>query len=377
MRILHLISSNGLFGAERVVIELSNSLRLISNCYPTVGVIKNLKNPHTEIAEEAKSNDLPTIIFPCKGKFDVKTIFEIRNFLRRHKIDIIHCHGYKSNFYGLLASKNTLPTLTTNHNWLTTHWKLKIYCFLDGMWIRHFDRIVAVSEEIKREMAKYNVPEEKIVVIDNGIDVGRFNREIPIENIRRGFGLDKNIKVVGTIGSLKFEKGHIFLLRAAKEVLNFNKEIKFLIIGDGALRKDLENEAKNLRIERNVIFAGHRNDIPEMLSIMDIFVLPSVKEGLPMVILEAMASKKPVIAARVGGIPKVINNEEDGILVEPEDVMALKHSILDLMNSDNKMLRLAYEGYEKVKRIFSSDAMCRKYYDLYRELMIRSDFENS
>lgn len=369
MQILHLISSNGLFGAERVVIELSKSLRLINNCKPIVGVIKNLKNPHTEIAEEAKSNGLMTIVFPCKGKFDIKTISEIRKFMKRVQIDLIHCHGYKSNLYGLLASKNILPTLTTNHNWLTWHWKLKIYCFFDSLWIRHFDRIVAVSEEIKRSMLKYKIPKEKIKVIDNGIDIERFNKEILTKNIKREFGINENVKVVGTIGSLKFEKGHTFLLRAAKEILNINKDVKFLFVGDGPLRKILEDETKNLGIEKDIIFTGLRNDIPELLSIMDIFVLPSVKEGLPMVILEAMASKKPVIATKVGGIPKVINNEENGILVEPKDVSALKHSIIDLMNNVSKMHRLAYEGYEKVKRNFSSDAMCKKYYDLYQELM--------
>jgi glycosyltransferase involved in cell wall biosynthesis len=368
MRVLQLISSTGLFGAERVVLELSKSLRLMANCYPTVGVIKNLKNPHTEVTDEAESNDLSTVLFPCRGKFDLHTIFEIRDFVTRHKIDLIHCHGYKSNFYGLLASKNTLPTLTTNHNWLTTHWKLKVYCFLDAMWIRHFDRIVAVSEEIKREMVKYNVPEKKIAVIDNGIDIEEFHREISTEKIRKEFSLNEHTKVTGTVGSLKPEKGHTFLLKAAKEVLGITPNVKFLIVGDGPLREALEREARDLGIDKDVIFAGYRRDIAEMLGAMDIFVLPSVREGLPMVVLEAMASRKPVIATRVGGISKVIKNEENGILVEPKDVVALRNSIIDLMNNDNKMREFAYKGHEKMKTDFSSTAMGRKYYDLYVEL---------
>jgi glycosyltransferase involved in cell wall biosynthesis len=359
-----------LFGAERVVIELSKSLRYIDDCHATVGAIRNLKNPHTEIVEEAKSNSLSTAIFDCKGKFDIHTIFEIRNFVRRQKIDLIHCHGYKSNFYGLLASINLMPALTTNHNWLTTHWKLKMYCFLDSLWIRHFDRIVAVSEEIKREMVKYNVPDKKITVIDNGIDTERFDKEISTENIRKEFSLNKGTKVIGTIGSLKFEKGYVYLLKAAKEILKIHKEVKFLFVGDGPLRKELEDETKKLQIAENIIFAGHRVDIPEILSMMDIFVLPSVKEGLPMVILEAMASKKPIVATRVGGVPKVINHQESGILIEAKDVGALKHSILDLINNESKMSQLAYKGYEKVKLDFSSDGMGRKYYNLYKELII-------
>jgi len=369
MRILHLISSSGLFGAERVVIELSKSLRWIDDCQPIVGVIKSLRNPHTEIVEEAKSNGLRTIIFSCEGKFDIKTISEIRKFVKRDKIDLIHCHGYKGNFYGLLASKGTLPTLTTNHNWLTKHWKLKIYCFLDSLWIRHFDRVVAVSEEIKGEMVKYRVPEEKIAIIDNGIDIERFNREIRTEDIRKEFGLTENIKVVGTIGSLEFEKGHIFLLKAAKEVLAFNREIKFLIVGEGSLRKLLEDETINLGIEKEVIFTGYRRDIAEMLAVMDIFVLPSVKEGLPMVILEAMASKKPVIATKVGAIPKVIQNEENGIVIEPQDINGLRDAIMNLLNDEEKRNLLGCKGYYKVKKEFSSEIMSKKYFMLYRELL--------
>lgn len=369
MKILHLISSSGLFGAERVVIELSKSLKNTHDCHPIVGVIKNAYNPHIEVAEEAKANHIDSVIFTCKGQFDLKLVSLIRRYIKNNKVDIIHCHGYKSNFYGLLSAKNKLPLVTTNHNWLTHHWKLKVYCFLDGLWMRYFDRIVAVSDGIKRDMLRYKIPEKKIMVIDNGIDVGRFNRKIATEDIKKEFGINGNIKVIGTIGSLKFEKGHVYLLRVAREVIKSFKDVKFFIVGDGPLRKQLEDEAKNLGIEKNIIFTGLRNDVPELLSIMDIFVLPSIKEGLPMVLLEAMASKKPVVATKVGAIPKIINDNKSGILVEPQDIIGLKDVIINLIKDSGKAERLALEGYEKVKKDFSSERMCRKYLNLYSELI--------
>jgi len=129
MRILHLISSVGLFGAERVAVELSKSLKKTYHCEPILGVIRNVYNPHEEISEEAVRNDIPYTIFTCRSQLDLQLVFSVRKFIKTNRVDVIHCHGYKSNFYGLLASKGQVPSVTTNHNWLTAHWKLKAYCF--------------------------------------------------------------------------------------------------------------------------------------------------------------------------------------------------------------------------------------------------------
>lgn len=369
MHILHLISSSGLLGAERVVIELSKGLQVMHNCHPVIGAIKNIYNPHTEIVDEAIGNNINSVVFPCKSQFDIKLIFSIKEFIKNNRIDIVHCHGYKSNLYGLLASQKKIPSVTTNHNWLKSHWKLKVYCFLDNLWIRYFDRIVAVSEEIRDEMIRYKIPEKKIRIIDNGIDVNRFDKTIPDEKLKRELGLNGNCAVIGTIGSLKYEKGHEYLLKAAKEVLESHAAIKFLIVGGGPLRNSLEDEAKNLGIAGNVIFTGYRKDVAELLSVMDIFVLPSVKEGLPMVLLEAMAAKKPIIATRVGAVSKVIRDNETGILVEPGDVSALQRAIGNLLNDTMKTQGLALKGYGRVKKDFSSENMCREYLTLYKELL--------
>jgi len=367
MRILHLISSSGLFGAERVVLELSKGLKRNYNCQPVVGVIRNSQSPHIEIAEEAAACCLDSVIFPCRGRFDPKLSSLIGNFVEQNKIDIVHCHGYKSNIYGLLASRNRVPSVTTNHNWLTSGLSLKLYCFLDSCWIRYFNRIVAVSEKIKKEMLKFGLPEKKIRVIDNGIDLERFAREIPTGRIKEEFGLSGNLKIVGTVGSLTTEKGYIHLLKAAKSVLDVGIGVSFLIVGEGPLRNRLEEEAGKLGIRSNIVFAGYRSDIPEMLSTMDIFILSSIKEGLPMVLLEAMAAKKPVIATAVGAVPEVIRDHRDGLLVQPGDIEGLKRAIMELARDPEKADRLAANGYERVKN-FSSGNMAGKYFAIYKEL---------
>jgi glycosyltransferase involved in cell wall biosynthesis len=368
MRILHLISSAGLFGAERIALELSKSLKKTYYCEPIIGVIRNVYNPHEEMLEEAKRNNIPYAVFQCRSQLDLKLAFLIKEFIKKNKIDIIHCHGYKSNFYGLLASKGQVPTVTTNHNWLTAHWKLKIYCILDSLWIRFFDRIVAVSNEVKKDMLRYKIPEEKIRVIDNGIDLERFEKLVETKNMKNQLGFEEKITIIGTIGSLVIEKGHIYLLEAARQILDGVKDLKFLMIGDGPLRKQLEEKSEELGIKKHVIFMGQRKDIPELLMAMDIFVLPSIKEGLPVVLLEAMAAKRPVIATRVGAIPKVIENKDIGILVEPKDIKGLRDAITNLINDPERMNLLAREGFNRVCMDFSSDEMCKHYLKLYKEI---------
>jgi glycosyltransferase involved in cell wall biosynthesis len=368
MRILHLISSVGLFGAERIAVELSKSLKKTYHCEPILGVIRNVYNPHEEISEEADRNDIPYTIFACRSQLDLRLAFSVRKFIKMNRVDIIHCHGYKSNFYGLLASRGQVPSVTTNHNWLTAHWKLKTYCFLDSLWIRFFDRIVAVSNEVKKDMLKYKIPKEKIRVIDNGICLERFEKLVETRKIKSQLGLEEKTRVIGTIGSLGIEKGHIYLLEAARQVLDVVKDLKFLVIGDGPLRKPLEEKSEELGIKKHVIFLGQRKDIPELLMAMDIFVLPSIKEGLPIALLEAMAAKRPVIATRVGAIPKVIENKDTGILVEPKDIKGLRDAIMNLINDPERMNLLAQEGFNKVCTDFSSDEMGKHYLKLYKEI---------
>jgi glycosyltransferase involved in cell wall biosynthesis len=368
MRILHLISSAGLFGAERVAVELSKSLKKTYHCEPILGIIRNIYNPHVEISEEAVRNDIPYTVFTCRSQLDLQLPFSVREFIKKNRVDIIHCHGYKSNFYGLLASKGQVPSVTTNHNWLTAHWKLKAYCFLDSLWIRFFDRIVAVSNEVKEGMLKYKIPGEKIRVIDNGISLERFEKQVETRRMKTQLGFQEKTRVIGTVGSLVIEKGHIYLLEAARQILDVAKDLKFLIIGDGPLRKALEEKSEELGIKKDVIFMGQRKDIPELLTAMDIFVLPSIKEGLPIALLEAMAAKRPVVATRVGAIPRVIESQDIGILVEPKDISGLRDAVVSLIDDPERMNHLARGGFGKVSVDFSSDEMCKHYLELYNEI---------
>lgn len=367
MKILHLISSRGLYGAERVTLDLCQGLK--RNGYESmIGVIRNSHNPHVEVAEEARKKAIDTVVFPCKAQLDVRLIFRMRDYAQKNRISLMHCHGYKSNFYGLFARPKNIPIVATNHNWLASNWRLRAYRRFDSLLIRYFNRIIAVSEGVKEEMLRYGVPKEKIRVIDNGIDLTRFSDPKSSAAMREEVGIPKGVTVIGTVGNLGVEKGHVYLLQAAKGVVDKVAPVKFLFIGDGPLRMFLENKASELGIGDNVIFTGFRTDIPNLLSIMDIFVLPSVIEGLPMVLLEAMAAQKAIVATRVGAISKVVN-DGNGILVEPRDVGGLRDGIIHLVTREEERKKYASAGYDTVKTRFSSERMCSEYMKVYDELL--------
>ncbi len=373
VRILNLLSSSGLFGAERVALELAHTLKGSFGEEPVIGVMRNSLSPHTEVGEEAERLGIETITFGCDGQFDRKTISTIRRYISGSGIDILHCHGYKSNFYGYLASRGLVPAIATNHNWIRSHWKLRLYCFIDSRFIiRRFDSVVAVSEDIKNEMAGRGIPGEKMRVIDNGVDMQRFMGRGRSPGLRKSLGMGSSAVVIGTAGSLKPVKGHGILLRAAREVLDStDKDIRFLIVGGGELEKDLMDEARELVLEERVVFTGYRKDVEDLLSCLDIFVLPSLREGLPMVVLEAMASGKPVVATRVGAVPRVVEGGGCGLIVEPGDAGALASALMELVEDKEKRGAMGRRGRDEVVRAYSSVSMAERYLDLYRELVPR------
>lgn len=367
MKILQLISSAGFFGAENVVLELSRELDCL-NIKNTIGVFENSQNPHIEIALNAGKHNLKTEVFKCRGRVDVKTILDIKRFVQAKDIDIIHTHGYKSDIYGLIVAKLLKkPVMSTIHNWTPYNLVSRIYCHMEKVLLRNFNMTVAVAEDIRDELLRINVREDKIALIFNGVKTNKFDG--CKKDLREEFNIDNNTKIVGTVGRLVEDKGLFNLLNAASEISNTFENVRFMIVGDGPLRGELEKKSIELGIAEKVIFTGLRNDVPEVYSTFDIFALPSLKEGLPMVLLEAMASKKPIVATTVGAIPRVIANTKDGILANPGDVCGLKAAIISLLQDERLSRTLAYSAYRKVIEEFSSSAMCAKYVCIYERLL--------
>lgn len=288
-KILQLISSSGMLGAENVLFELANYAKL-NGFKVTIGIFENSMNPNLELAEVAKGQGFDVQIFPCNGRLDKKTIRMIKDYMQNNGIQILHSHNYKSNFYARAAlSNNNIRWVVTNHGRRSGP-KLLLYNLLDGFVVRHADRVVAVSKEITKKMKLAGIDSPKVCLIENGVSLDRYKKKIASESIRDSLGIKKDMPVIGTVGALTKEKGNVYFLNAVPRVIRIIPKAVFLFVGDGRERTRLEKTVSHLGIKNSVIFAGMRKDVPEILSILDVFVLPSLHEGLPMALLGASST---------------------------------------------------------------------------------------
>jgi len=370
-KVLHLCSSLGIFGGETILLSLAQEGPVLG-FKPIIGVLRNSKNPHTEIAERAHEKGIENVIFPCEGRLDIRSIREIRKFLLEQKVDIIHSHDYKSDFYALLASYwLKVHRLATCHNWNTFNQKLKWYSRIDKYLLRFFDSIIAVSPLVKEELVKYGIKQNKIQIINNGVNLNEYESQAWVDKnlLRNQLGVPKECTIVGCVGRLSPEKGFENFIRAAKIVVHEYPKTCFLIIGEGPEKENLHGLSLSLGIAENTFFAGLRKDVATLYKIMDVFVITSLYEGLPMVLLEAMASKKPIVSTRVGAIPQLIEDKFNGLLVDPGNVVELADSIKFLISDKEQAQLFSERGYGKVFKEFSSRIMAENYEKSYQQLL--------
>jgi glycosyltransferase involved in cell wall biosynthesis len=365
MRVLELISSGGFYGAESVLLTLSQALSDLG-CEVVVGAFENEQSPNLEIAERARQAGLAVEIFPCRGRFDRKAVRALRNFARLRGVDVVHTHGYKADIYGYAAFRRSgIPLTGTCHNWTNQSRSLQIYAHLDRFALSRFSRVIAVSETVEQKLLASGVKQNRLVTIENGVDLGRFlpKPSAFAKEIAKG-----NRKLIGMIGRLVVQKGPDVLLRAAQGAFQRFPDTAIAFIGDGPMQAELERLAKELGIAGRVIFAGSRSDVPDILQALDLVVLPSLNEGLPMSLLEAMAAERAIIATRVGGIPRIIRHQETGLLIDVGDVAGLRSAIERLLGDPADAARLARAARTLVEQQFSSEAMARKYLNIFEEV---------
>jgi glycosyltransferase involved in cell wall biosynthesis len=322
--------------------------------------------PGSIISLRSKEEGLKTFELPMKGSDLFLSIFSLRRILKGERIDIIHAHSPRAH---LLASLSCMGTSTkvvrTKHN--VNPIKGSIFGKIQYGFMT--DRLVAVSEEVKRQMVSDGIPPEMIEVVYNGVEIGRFDPDRRHEEIQEEFHL-KGRKVVGSVMRLHPSKGIMTLIESIGAVAMKVQDVKFLIAGKmGENRLWIEREVMRRGIGQWVVFSDFRRDIPSILSVMDIFVLPSLREGLGSSILEAMAMGKPVIASCVGGIPEVVVHGHTGLLVPPGDAFELSCRIVELLSDKEKMRKMGMEGRKRVEELFSLEKMVKGNLEIYRDLI--------
>jgi len=300
-------------------------------------------------------------------RVDPRALWQIRAFVRERALDLIHAHNVAPLAYAGVATRlGRRPVMVySEHNQIysaSAASKLKFRYYLHLA-----DHLVAVSHDLSGTLVREARVRRRIRVLHNGIDGARFRR-LDGAPVRAELGLAAGERLVGTGVVLSEQKGIRYLLEAAGQVVSSRPEVRFAIAGDGPLRGELEQRASALGLDDKVAFLGYRADMPEVISALDVYVLPSLWEGLPLALLEAMAIGKPIVATRVGGNPEVVEHGVNGFLVPPRDPGALAEHILRALDDEDFRRRAEQANARRFAREFSLEAMVRAHEQLYEEV---------
>lgn len=292
-------------------------------------------------------------------------------FLRRERVDVLCCMLGITTLFGPFVGRMAGVPVVVNAQrnlgyWLRGRLKESVYGYVSR---RMVDGILVNNTAARDELStRFRVPPERVHETHGGVDVRSISDAVPAESVRRELGLE-GARVVVCVGKLSRVKNHGLFLRAAALVAEGREDVVFLIVGDGPLRGELSTLAGRLGLSGRVRLAGRREDVPALLKLTDVFVMPSSSEGLPNAVMEAMAAGLPVVATRVGGIPELITDGESGRLVAPGDAEAMARAVGELLDDRDLAERMGRAGLETVREGYDIESAVGRFEDVLRELL--------
>ena len=303
----------------------------------------------------------------------LRVAWKLHSFLRQGQFDLVHTHGYFADICAIPCARLAgMKSIATCHGYINNDRKFRLYNHLDRLFLRLSTAVIAVSEGIGEELLRAGITEKQIRVIPNGVPAGPDSlraKQLRLER-RSALKLTGDELVVGYLGRLSEEKGVKFLVEAVARLKGQGAAVKLLLVGDGPSRREIEELSKNRLGNGYVVFAGFQENTEQWLPAMDVFALPSLTEGTPMALLEAMAARVPVVASAVGGVPKVVKDGENGLLVPAGNVEELAGALARLLTGDGLRLRLAANAVRDVKGDYGLNVWRRKYEEIYEHSVI-------
>jgi len=324
------------------------------------------------LRQSAESRGAPLLSVPDRGPFDFRVVTEMLRICRKLQVTIWHGHDYKSNFLGLLLRPFwPMRLVTTVHGWVKQTSRTPLYYGIDRICLPRYERVICVSDDLHGRCLECGVPEERCTLIENGIDVGEFHRSLSTSEAKERFGIPPERFVVGAVGRLSAEKGFDRLILAVDRLLAANLDVELWIAGDGDERSHLQELIDETGRRDRIRLLGHRADTLALYQAMDVFALSSLREGLPNVVLEALAMQVPVVATRIAGVPRLIRDTENGLLCEPGAVDELTECLRRLLQNPVQRSQLGQEGRRTVETRYSFEARMVRVGALYDELLGR------
>jgi glycosyltransferase involved in cell wall biosynthesis len=352
-------------GPEKTIL---NSPRFLAPAYRNLCVY--LRHPgdreFAAVREKARLLEAPLVEIDDRGPLDLSVPWALLDLCRREKAAIWHAHDYKTNLLGLLLARFwPMRLITTMHGYVQQTARTPLYYAIDRFSLPRYERVLCVSPDLCADALKRGVRPERCTLLENGIDHVQFTRTRTTAQAKAHFATPPGRKVVGAVGRLSQEKGFDLLLKAAAELIRKGHDLEVWVVGAGDEMAALQRLADELGLKGRVRLWGFRSDTIDLYQAMDVYALSSLREGLPNVLLEAMALEVPVVATSIAGVPRLVEHEANGLLVEPGAPEELSMSIERLLNDQALSARLASAGRETIVRRYSFAARMEKVRALY------------
>lgn len=363
IKVLHVLTDTNIGGAGRYLFNLlssqdQDSFQIMVAC-PGGG----------ELEKQLRSKGVD--IFTLKGgesSTNLGHLEELRHIISREKIDIVHTHA---SLAGRIAGKLSGCKVVMTRHGLSSGGKGPVKRLITRSVSRLFtDRIIAISRAVKIDLIDSGVPADMITTIYNGIDLSKFANVKG--TLREELSLGPDVPIVGIVARLVPEKGYEYAINAFYQVLKVFPSARLIIIGEGPLKESLKEMCKRLGIKDHVVFMGYRQDVENLEADFDVFVLPSISEGLGLALLEAMALGKPAVATETGGIPEIIKNKVNGLLVPPGNDKYLAEGIIEVLSDKKQAKNFGLAAQKTVFQKFSSTAMIEKTHKVYVDVLQQS-----
>ena len=305
-------------------------------------------------------------------------LIDLIRIIRNNRINIVHGQGARADFYARLASGFSRKTMYVSTVQMPVEgydvglMTMLLYRAFDRFSERFVDRFLVVSSVLEQTMIQgHGIPREKVVKIYNGIETDHYkphDQEVGRRRVRQEYSVNEGEILIGSLGRLVWQKGFEYFLQSIAILIRDIPEARFMLVGEGPLRKELEEQARSLGIHDRLFFTGHRNDIRDMMAAMDIIVIPSLLEGFPMITMEAMAMEKPIVTTAIDGITEQIRDGMEGQLVAPKSPLALAQAVKRLVDDPGYARSLGINARAKVVRDFSVRKMIAETIKVYETL---------
>lgn len=368
-RVLHLRTITGKGGGPEKTIL--NSPGFIGPDYQLqLAFFRPADDEEFDIPQRAAKLGLEIVDLPERGPLDLRALRQLLREIRTFRPHLLHPHDYKTNFLSVLASRwFKIPVVTTVHGYVVRTSKLSAYYRIDRWSLRRMQHVVTVSRDLYDHCLSLGIPAKRCTLIHNAIDSETFRRTQSPAKAKARWGINPSRTVIGAVGRLSPEKGFDQLIRVVGKLCQEGLELELLIAGEGSERPALEQLIRELRCEKRIRLLGHCSNLPALYQAIDIFALSSLREGLPNVVLEALAFEVPTLATRVASVPDVIRHDENGLLITPGNQAELDAGLRRLVAEPQLRTRLAAAGRATIVREFDFHQRMQKMRLVYDQVL--------